>query len=318
MKTNRCVVFGGGGFIGSHLVEALVKQNYPVVVFSHKSKTTLENLSKVINSIQFIEGEFADSLSIKRIIKSGDIIFDMIASSVPYSSMELPLEEITNGVLPHLQLIKNACEKNAIKIIYISSGGGVYGNKQKQPIDENSLPQPISPHAIGKLAIEYYLRYFSLIHNIPYVSYRMSNVYGPRQIQKKGFAIIPTLFSSVTQNVRPLLFNRGKLTRDFVYVDDAIKAIILSFNKKNKSNTYNIGSGTQTSLYELWTEITRLTSSKLKPIFKSKRTIDIDKYVLDISLFSKEYNWTPHMNLNEGLDKTWAWIKTQSKLNKTK
>jgi UDP-glucose 4-epimerase len=233
----------------------------------------------------------------------------MVASSVPASSMELPLEEMTNGILPHLQLIKNACEKNVAKIIYISSGGGVYGNKQKQPVNENALPKPISPHAIGKLTIEYYLRYFSLLHDIPYVSYRMSNVYGPRQIQKKGFGIIPTLFSSVTQDIRPIIFNQGKLARDFVYIDDAIKAISISFNKKNKSHTYNIGSGTQTSLHELWMEITRLTRSKLKPIFKSKRTIDIDKYALDISLFSKEYNWTPHTNLHEGLDKTWGWIK---------
>lgn len=312
MKNNRCLIFGGGGFIGSHLTETLVKNKYPVAVFSCKSNIVLKNLSKVIKKIQFIEGDFNNISSLKKTIKPNDIVFDLVASSVPSSSMQSPVEEIKHHISSHVQLIKVVYQKKVKKIIFISSGGGVYGEKKKLPISEEQIPQPISPHAIAKLTIEYYLHYFGKIYNTPYLIYRLSNPYGPRQVAKKGFAIVPTLFSCILQNSRPILFDNGNLVRDFIYIDDVINAILKSFDKKTQRNVYNIGSGSGTRIEGLWQIMKDITGTKLKPQYKSKRLFDVNSVILDITRFKNEFNWIPDTSLSLGLKKTWEWIKKSS------
>ena len=305
MNNPRCVVFGGGGFLGSHLVEQLLKKNFPVIVFARGSKTDNQNLSSVMSRIEFIKGDFNNFRLVSRIIKPNDVVFDLIASSVPFSSMQLPIEEIKKHIFSHVQLIKTAAEKRVKKIIFFSSGGAVYQEKDMKPVSEKTLLQPASPHAISKTTIEYYLNYFSHIHQTPYLIYRLSNPYGPRQVAHKGFAIVPTLFNKVIKNKRPTLFNHGGIIRDFIYVDDAIEAITKSFNKKNQYSVYNIGSGRGTSLKTLWLEIQKITQTSLKPKYQPKRPIDRQAIILNINRFKHEYRWQPKINLPEGLKKTW-------------
>lgn len=308
MKSNRCIVFGGGGFIGSHLTETLLKNRYSVTVFSRKSNSALKNLSKVMKDIRFIEGDFNNIVSVKKIIRSGDIVFDLIASSVPFSSTQSPVEEINHHIFSHVRFIKIACKKKVKKIIFFSSGGGVYGDKKKLPISEDELLQPISPHAIGKIAIEYYLDYYSKMYNVPYIIYRLSNPYGPRQISEKGFAIVPTLFSHALKNKPPILFNHGNLVRDFIFIEDVIEATIKSFDKNNKFNLYNIARGKGTNLNELWNIIKEISNTNVVPVFVKKRAFDINSVYLNIDRFSHEYLWKPKISLNIGLKKTWEWI----------
>ena len=298
---SRCVIFGGGGFIGSHLTEALVENKYSVVVFSRKSETALKNLSGVIKNIQFIGGDFNDISSVKKAIKTNDIIFDLVASSVPFSSTKSPIEEINHHIFSHVRFIEACCQKKVRKIIFTSSGGGVYGDKKKLPISEGELLEPISPHAIGKIAIEYYLNYYNKTYNIPYIIYRLSNPYGPRQISEKGFGIVPTLFSHAVKNTPPTLFNHGNLVRDFIFIDDLIEGIVKSFDKKNKFNLYNIGSGRGTAIKDLWKMIRKITGTNIKPNYEPKRQFDIQSIILDISRFKSEFSWGPKTLLYNGL-----------------
>jgi len=304
MINPRCIVFGGGGFLGSHLVEKLLEKGFTVSVFSRGSKTDYQNLSSVINKVKFIKGDFNNSGLVSRIIKPNDVIFDLIASSVPFSSMQLPTEEIKKHIFSHVQLIKTAIDKKAKKIIFFSSGGAVYQEK-KGKTSEKTLLQPASPHAISKATIEYFLSYFNKFYQIPFVTYRLSNVYGPRQRAEKGFGIVPTLFNHVKQNKPPTLFDQGKIIRDFIYVDDAIEAVVKSFNQKNQHAIYNIGSGRGTSLKTLWQEIKKITKTKLVPIYKPRRPIDVKAVILDINRFKNEFNWRQKTRLAAGLKKTW-------------
>lgn len=305
MIKKRCIIFGGGGFIGSHLTEKLVKKNFSVSVFARGSKRDYKNLGCVIGKIDFIKGDFNTSKFVSKVINAGDIVFDLIASSVPFSSMRSPLEEIKKHIFSHVQLIKLVCEKKAKKIIFISSGGGVYGEKPGLPASESNSVQPASPHAISKLTIEYFLDYYCKIYSTSYNVYRLSNSYGPRQIPQKGFGIIPTLFSHILENKPPTLFDNGNLIRDFIYIDDVINAIVKSFNKKNQHHIYNIGSGKGTALKALWKEIKSITQTRLNPIFKPKRPIDVNAIILNINRFKKEFNWKPKIELSTGLKKTW-------------
>lgn len=309
MKKTRCVIFGGGGFIGSHLVEKLVEKNFPVSVFARGSKRDYKNLDRVIDKINFIKGDFNNSKLISRVINPGDIVFDLVTSSVPFSSMQLPLEEIKKHIFSHVQLIKLTCKKKAKKIIFVSSGGGVYGEKPGLPASESDSVQPASPHAISKLTIEYFLDYYCKIYGTSYIVYRLSNPYGPRQISQKGFGIIPTLFSHILENKPPTLFDNGRLIRDFIYIDDVINAIVKSFNKNTLHKIYNVGSGEGTSVKTIWQEIKSITRTNLQPIFKPKRPIDVGAIILNINMFKEEFNWKPKTELTTGLRKTWFSFK---------
>lgn len=305
MGKPRCVVFGGGGFLGSHLVEKLLEKGFAVSVFTRGSKKDYQNLSSVIHKVEFIKSDFNNSRLVSKILKPNDVVFDLIASSVPFSSMQLPIEEIKKHIFSHVQLIKTAVEKKVKKIIFFSSGGAVYQEKGIKPVSEKTLLQPASPHAISKATIEHYLNYFCHIHQTPYLIYRLSNPYGPRQVAQKGFAIVPTLFSQVIKNQRPTLFDQGKIVRDFVYIDDVIEGILKSFNIKNQFSIYNIGSGRGTSLKTLWLEIKKITQTNLKPKYQPKRPIDRQAIILNINRLKQEYKWQPKIKLIEGLKKTW-------------
>lgn len=308
----HCVVLGGNGFIGSHLVPALVREGYSVTVFGHKSKKNCKNVTTPQNHLRYIEGDIKDLIAIRRILKKGCVVFDLITSSVPYSSMCFPVNEVEHNVLSHIQLIEMICKARVAKIVFTSSGGGIYKQNKKIKITEDLPLQPISPHAIGKVTLEHYLDYFCRISNIPYLIYRLSNPYGPKQSAKKGFGVVPTLFSQVIQKKQPILFNKGAIVRDFIYIEDIISAIVQSFHKKTCYNIYNIGSGKGTSLSQLWNIVQKLTNTTLVPIYKQKRLIDLDFVILDTRRFCKEFNWKPNVSLAKGLAKTWQWIKTDT------
>lgn len=312
MNKERCIIFGGGGFVGSHLTEKLIRKGYLVIVFSRRTKEDYKNLSSVNEKINFVKGNFSNVKLIRKTIEPGDTVFDLIGFSVPSSSMKSPLDEIKHHIFSHSQFIEVASIKKVKKIVFTSSGGGVYGEKQKLPISEEEKTQPISPHAISKISIEYFLNYYGNIYNIPHIIYRIGNVYGPRQIPKKGFGVVPTLFSHVLENKPPTLFDHGKMIRDYIYIDDVIDAISRSFHKETRHHVYNIGSGKGVSLRTLWKHIRKITKTELRPIFKPKRPVDLDSVVLDVSRFKKEFSWNPKTDLERGLKRTWLNFKNNT------
>lgn len=301
---NRILVFGGTGFIGSSLVEALIKKNYNVAVFGRN----LKNLDYLKDSVEFIQGDFHNIEDIQNTLRKDDIVFDLITSSVPYTSMFSPSHEITQHILSHVQFIETACKIGVEKIIFTSSGGGIYGEKKHTELSEQEPPQPVSPHAISKITIEYFLEYFCKIYNIPHIIYRLSNPYGPRQQMKEGFGVIPTFFSFIKAEKQPILFNHGELIRDFIYIDDMAEALIIPLEKGNQHTLYNIGSGKGESIKHLWETIKEITGTPIEPIFKEKRPIDAESIILNISRFKDEFNWEPKTSLHDGLKTCWESI----------
>ncbi len=218
--------------------------------------------------------------------------------------MNNPSDEVKYHIFTNVLLIQAVFKIGIKKYIFASSGGGVYGQKKKFPIGESAAILPSSPHAIAKASVEFYLNYFSQIYDTPYLIYRISNAYGPRQSLHNGFGIIPTIVNSIGNNTRPVLFNKGKNIRDFIYIDDLIKAMIISFDKQTVYKLYNLGSGKGTSINTVWHILKKLLRAKIDPIYEEKRPIDVDKVVLDINRFSKEFKWKPKYSITAGLKKT--------------
>ncbi len=312
MKKSRIVLFGGAGFIGSHLSKKLLQDDFHVTIFTrltHENKSNLDQLrNKYKNKIQIIIEDFSNSKLINEILQPKDIVFDLISSTVPFTSMQSPLRVIQEDIFLHENFIKIACEKRVKKIIFPSSGGGIYGENQVLPICEEAVPKPSSPYAIGKLTIEYFLRYYAHQYQVECLIYRISNPYGPNQLPKEGFALIPTIVHHIQNNTSPTLFNYGKLIRDFIYIDDLIDAIAISFNRKNKHEIYNIGSGKGVKIKDVWALIKDISHSKVKVLYKEKRIFDIDKVILDISRFKNEFSWKPKTSLSSGLTETLKWM----------
>jgi UDP-glucose 4-epimerase len=239
--------------------------------------------------------------SYKTLIQEKDYVFDLAAPSEPYSSMLHPNDEVKNHILPHMQLIEYACQKKVRKYIFFSSGGGVYGKKPSIPVSEKAILDPVSPYTISKVTIEFFLAYCARVSKTKYLIYRLSNPYGPGQKKKPGFGVIPTLFDHIKKNTVPTLYSQGNLMRDFIYIDDAIEAILKSFNVKNQSQIYNLGSGKGTKIKDIWRTMRKLTNTKMKAHYEEKRPIDVESIILDISRFKKEYKWKPKTLLEDGL-----------------
>lgn len=305
---NNCIVLGGGGFIGSHLVDTLVSQKYNVLVLTRNNPHDLKNLSLSRNKIKIITGDFCNTDLLNDIIKPNSFVFNLISTSIP-STLTY---DVIRSIEPQVKLIEICSQKKIKKLIFASSGGGVYGDKQKLPITEKSLPHPASPHAIGKITIEYYLNYYNKINNLPYLIYRFSNPYGPRQIPKTGFGLIPTLFSHILNNTTPTLYDYGNAVRDFIYIQDLVHAVSISFYEHNQYNVYNIGSGKGVKIMDIWKNIAKITQTNINPSLKPRRKFDVKRYYLNSNRFFTEYDYKPMTNLYNGLKETWNWIISET------
>lgn len=304
---SRLIILGGTGFIGSHLVKKLISHKKEIILIGRRKLKSDDSLNKFINNkkVRYFQLDLKNLKKIINIIYPQDYVFNLITYSTPFSSSLFPLKEIREHLYYQIRLIKYLFKKKVKKIIFFSSGGGIYDTGKKPPFSEESLILPHSPHAITKITIEYYLNFFSNLYSVPYLCYRISNVYGPGQEIKKGFGIISNLINSIKNNKKIVLYGGREIVRDFIYIEDLIEAVSISFWKKNKFNVYNIGSGVGTSIFEIWSILKKISKTHLQPIIKKPRIIDVKKVILNINRFSKEYNWKPKTRINEGLKKTY-------------
>lgn len=303
MKKLRCVVFGASGFIGGYLVEELVKNNFPVLAVGRNQEFLENKFSHLRNKVKCVQSDFFNVEKNVELINKNDIVFDLVTSSVPATSVKEPILEIKKNIISHADFFRRVCEKEVSKIIFTSSGGSIYGNMGDKPFSETDIPNPQSPHAISKLTTEYFLRYFCQRKQISFTIFRISNPIGKGQGKKDGFGVIPTFLEKIRTNNPPILFNHGKLIRDFIHVTDVAAAMVLSLGKINKYDLYNIGSGQGLTIKEVWDTLKTASNSNLVAIYEDSRDFDVKEIVLDISRFSQEFSWKPKLNVKRCLKK---------------
>lgn len=301
MNKKRCVVFGASGFIGKYLVNELIKNSFPVLVVGRDENKLKQIFDKHKSGLEFTESDFFNPNQCAALLKENDIVFDLVTTSVPATSVDNPIKEIEHNVIPHINFFIKACEKKVNKIIFTSSGGSIYGDIIDKPFKENDLPKPQTPHAIGKLTVEHYLKYLCRKNKIDFTIFRISNPFGIGQKNVSGFGVVPTFLECIENNKAPILYNSGNLIRDFIHVQDVVEAIVLSLNKINKHNVYNLGSGIGISVKELWEILKKVNKSDLNAILEKDRGFDIKKVILDISRFSGEFNWKPRINIKKSI-----------------
>lgn len=315
LKGKRILITGGAGFIGSHLVEELIKGKNEVVVLDNLSSGTLDNIPKN-KRLMFVQGDIRDLDLVDRLVSGSDIIFhlaEFIPSTQSFGSGHVvkysndnPLVDFDVSARGTL-FVLDSVKKHEKRLVFASTAA-IYG-KTKVPIKENSRPNPISPYGTSKLCAEEYVKLYSRIYGTPTSTLRFFNVYGPRQTKYVMYDILlklqknPSLLS---------MLGSGKEERDFVYVKDAVKALILvAQDHAAFGQTYNVGTGVPTRISELtqlMTEILRL-NPKVRFLGTSWKG-DVQKLVADVSKISR-IGYEPAYSLKEGLEKLIRWFYEQ-------
>lgn len=307
--TENCIIFGGNGFIGSHLAEHLVERGYAVTVFD-RFLSGMGNLAGMTDKIEVISGDFLNKDDVSNALEGMDILFHYISTTNPATSVQDPIYDIESNIIGSVHLLQAAVKADVRRVIFPSSGGTIYGKTTGEPIRESSLLNPVNPYSISKLAIERYLHYFQQSSGLEYLILRYSNPYGERQSPYAKQGVIPIFLNKIKNNEQPVIYGDGSSTRDYIYIKDAIDATIAVLESETRERVFNIGSGQETSLNRLIDIMSEVTGKECTPEYKNDNGIYLSKFVLDISRITRETGWVPTTSLYDGLSKTWEWINS--------
>lgn len=302
-----CLIFGGNGFLGSHLAEALVNKGYEVKIFDN-FKNGMANLDAIIDKIDIIKGNFFNETDMSGALKDIDYVFHYISTTTPATATKDPIYDIESNIIGSVKMLQCAVRNNVKKIIFPSSGGTIYGEKANVPCRETDPVDPVNPYAISKLTIEKYLHYFNYTYGIDYTIFRYSNPYGTRQNPLGKQGVIPIFLNKIKHGEKPVIYGDGSMIRDYIYIKDAVDATIAVLEKKTKEKVFNVGSGKGTSLNELIEIMSDAVSQKIIPKYVENPGNYIPKIVLDISKIQYEVGWKPEVDLREGIIKVWKSI----------
>jgi len=302
----KILVSGGAGFIGSYLVDRLIKDGHQVVVIDNLSTGKKENLNP---KAKFYKVDI-QSPKISQIFKKEkpEVVFHLAAQVDLRKSVENPIESAKVNILGSLNILEN-CQKFKIKkIIFSSTGGAIYGEAKIISTPEDYPANPLSPYGIEKLTIEKYLDYYWKIFKIPYISLRLANVYGPRQNSKGEAGVIAIFCDKMLCGKQPIIYGLGCQTRDFVFVDDVAEANILAMKSK-KVGIFNIGTGKETDIDTVFEKIKKLIGVKCKEIHAPAQLGEQKRSCLNYTKAKKELGWQPKYSLENGLKETINYFK---------
>lgn len=308
----KVLVTGGAGFVGSNLVEQLIKEGARVIVLDDLNTGRLENLPRS-DRIEFIKGDVCDYSLVEELVNASEYVFHLATRSIVASTKD-PYEDFRVNIGGTLNVLM-AVKKNGkiIRVVYTSSTS-IYGNPKYLPINEDDAINPLSPYAVSKLAGENYCLAFYESYLIPTSVVRYSNIYGPKQRPENPYCgVISKFFDEVSKGQSPSIHGDGEQTRDFTYVSDAVEATILAaLSEKSIGRVYNVGTGIETTINQLAQKIIMLYGKDIKPVHIDRRDIDnIRRRVLNIERIRRELRWIPKVVLDEGLQKTKLWFETQ-------
>jgi UDP-glucose 4-epimerase len=298
----KVLVTGGAGFIGSHIVDALLERGDQVRVLDNLGTGQLENLAHVRDKIDFIEADLTDAQTVARAVNGVDCIFHQAAlASVP-RSIERPLDTNAACVTGTLVLLEAARKARVRRLVYAASSSA-YGDTEKPSKQETDLPQPISPYGAAKLAAEYYCQAFAAMGVVETVALRYFNVFGPRQNPQGEYsAVIPKFITLLLAGKPPVIFGDGSQSRDFAFVANVVQANLLAADAPDVSGkVFNIAMGEEVTLLQLMELLNKLLETKVKPKHEASRPGDIHTSLADISLARKLLKYDPKIGFEEGL-----------------
>ncbi|MAP94044.1 MAG: NAD-dependent epimerase [Ponticaulis sp.] len=296
-------VFGANGFIGTALVRRLVAEGHSVRAISRNfSEGFLEEFGGKVD-IQAVD--FLDETATAEQLKGLSVVYHLICMTSPgYGNTQL-ISDIEKNVIPHIAFIKHAIEAGVERFVFLSSGGTVYGTPQAIPIPETHPCNPISSYGLTKFVTEKYLQMFGDVDDLDYVIVRLSNPFGPGQVFKNSQGLIPAIIEKFKQNEPVTILGDGSSERDYIYIDDAITALVkIVGNDQVAKSVLNIGSGKGKSVLDVVGAVEAALGRELDKKFVEQRATDVKANILDIASARKKLNWSPETRFAEAINWT--------------
>ncbi|KAB2774833.1 NAD-dependent epimerase/dehydratase family protein [Brucella anthropi] len=298
MSKQRVLVLGGGGFVGTHLCNQLSIAGYKVRAFGRTASTSWHS------DIEFWRGDFSDVKQVKRALVGQDYVYHLIHATNPPKVNADIMGDLIRTIHPTISLLDQCAESNVRKVIFVSSGGTVYGENGMVASRESDATIPMNAYGAHKLLIENYLRVFSCTKQQDYLILRLSNPYGPFQPVAKGVGLIATVIDAIKNGRSVDVYGDGETQRDYIYIGDVVKAMEAAIAYAGNHKIFNIGSGEGKSVNEIISLVEHAMGVKAKKNTLPGRVFDVRKSVLDISLVRNELGWHPYVDLRDGINFT--------------
>lgn len=302
---SKCIVTGGAGFIGSNLVDALISEKHEVAVIDnlYSGKEDYVNDKAEFFNVDITSDE------IKEVFQKfkPDYVFHLAAQIEVPRSVEEPVFDNQVNALGSLNVFKNSLEVGVKKVIFMSTGGAMYGNCE-EPAREDKLIEPISPYAIHKYAAERYLALLNEENNLNYIVLRPANIYGPRQYKGGECGVIGIFTNNHLADKESIQYGDGSKTRDYVFVWDLVNACLLSM-KSEHNGVYNIGRGIEVNNLDIIKIIEEVTGKSFKYKLSEDKAGEVGRSALDYTKAKNDLGWEPRIDLEEGIRKTFEWLR---------
>jgi nucleoside-diphosphate-sugar epimerase len=311
----KALVTGGGGFIGSHLVDRLLRDGNEVRVLDNFATGHRENLLGVDGEIELVEGDIQSYERVHNAVRGCELVFHLAAlPSVPRSIQD-PLTSTASNVTGTLNVLLAARDEDVRRIVFASSSS-VYGPQREFPQREEAAARPISPYGVSKLAAEGYCRAFTRVYGLETVALRYFNVFGPRQDPLSQYAaVIPKFITAVLRGERPVVFGDGEQSRDFTYIDNTVDGTVLAGSAEGaEGETFNVACGEATTLNELVRHIGELSGKPVEATYAERQPGDLDRSLADISRAREVLAYEPAVDIRAGLEKTFVHLSSEEQV----
>lgn len=312
-QKGNILITGGAGFIGSHIVDEFIEDDFNVIIVDNLSSGKKENINL---SAMFEEGDICDKEFLERVFGRYkiDYVIHHAAQIDVRKSVSNPIYDAQINIIGLLNLLELSVKNGIKKFIFASSGGVVYGEPEEIPVSEAYPKGPLSPYGVSKLSSEYYLYYYNKTYGLPYIALRYGNVYGPRQDPHGEAGVIAIFIGKILDNDNLTVFGTGDQIRDYVFVKDVVKANRLSLDINVEGEdiddfAFNIGTGVGTSVNGLIEHLKKITGYDKSPIYAPPRPGELQKIILNTKKTKKVFDLFSWIPISEGLKVTYDWFK---------
>jgi UDP-glucose 4-epimerase len=303
-----CLVLGGRGFIGSHLVDALLARGYRVRCFDRPHVMPLGESHLTNPNFELYEGDFVSEADVAEALVGCEVCFHLVSTTLPKSSNADPVFDVESNILGTVRLLGHGVRLGLKKIIFVSSGGTVYGVPTQVPIPETHPTEPVCSYGITKLGIEKYLGLFNHLHDLEYTILRIANPYGERQRTHASQGAVAVFLGKVLRGEPVEIWGDGSVVRDYIHIADVVNALMISLEQSAGEHVFNIGAGHGHNLNEVLTAIERATGRVANRNYLPGRPFDVPVSVLCIARAKELLGWSPNVDFEQGLKRFAAWL----------
>jgi UDP-glucose 4-epimerase len=303
----RALVLGGNGFIGSHLVDRLMCEGHAVRVLDRNE----ELYRRPLDRVEYYYADFGNRALLADALAGAEVVFHLISTTVPKTSNDDPAFDVMSNVVETISLLEKCVERGIKKVVFLSSGGPVYGTPDSLPVTEDHTTNPECAYGSSKLSIEKYLALFHLLYGLDYVVVRPSNPYGPRQNPLGIQGAISVFLGRIAAGKPIEIWGDGEIVRDYVFVEDLVDGIYrAAIQTTTSSHIFNLGSGKGHSLKEIVDIMRRVIDEEVHVVYSARRSFDVLQISLDIRRATGELAWRPVIPLEVGIRKTWEFVRS--------